>query len=126
MHLNRENEDRISEGFYSTLLNRSSIKMLAINQKKKKKKKIFFFFFLLFFFTNKKKWGGPYVVGAGGDENLKINFLWPYERRDGPFAADRGALLVFQDKIQGVESPYALVRFVPLGCDVSISCDLIS
>ena len=76
MHLNGENEDRISEGFYSTFLNRSSIKMLAINQKsKKKKKKNFFFFF--FFFTNKKTWGGPFFVGAGGDENLKINFLWP-------------------------------------------------
>ena len=22
-------------------------------------------------------WGGPFFVGAGGDENLKINFLWP-------------------------------------------------
>ena len=40
-----------------------------------------------------------------------------YERRDGPFAADRGTLLVFQVKIRGVESPYVLVRFVPLGCD---------
>ena len=49
-----------------------------------------------------------------------------YERRDGPFAADRGTLLVFQVKIRGVESPYVLVRFVPLGCDVSISCDPIS
>ena len=49
-----------------------------------------------------------------------------YERRDGPFAADHGNLLVFQDKIRGVESPYVLVRFVPLGCDVSISCDPIS
>ena len=39
-----------------------------------------------------------------------------YERRDGPFAADRGTLLVFQVKIRGVESPYVLVRFVPLGC----------
>ena len=69
----------MSEGFYSTFLNRSSIKMLAINQKKKKKN-FFFFFFLLFFFffTNKKTWGGPFFVGAGGDENLKINFLWPY------------------------------------------------
>ena len=42
-----------------------------------------------------------------------------YERRDGPFAADRGTLLVFQVKIRGVESPYVLVRFVPLGCDVT-------
>ena len=49
-----------------------------------------------------------------------------YERRDGPFAADRGTLLVFQVKIGGVESPYVLVRFVPLGCDVSISCGPIS
>ena len=49
-----------------------------------------------------------------------------YERRDGPFAADRGTLLVFQVKIRGVESPYVLVRFVPLGCDVSISYDPIS
>ena len=24
-------------------------------------------------------WGGPFFVGAGGDENLKINFLWPYD-----------------------------------------------
>ena len=47
-----------------------------------------------------------------------------YERRDGP--ADRGTLLVFQVKIRGVESPYVLVRFVPLGCDVSIFCDPIS
>ena len=37
-----------------------------------------------------------------------------YEPRDGPFAADRGTLLVFQVKIRGVESPYILVRFVPL------------
>ena len=49
-----------------------------------------------------------------------------YERHDGPFAADRGTLLVFQVEIRGVESPYVLVRFVPLGCDVSISCDPIS
>ena len=49
-----------------------------------------------------------------------------YERRDGPFAAYRGTLLVFLVKIQGVESPYVLVRFVPLGCDVSISCDPIN
>ena len=74
VHLNRENEDRIRERFYSAFLNRSSIKMLAINQKSLKKKKIFFFFLL---FTNKKTWGGPFFVGAGGDENLKINFLWP-------------------------------------------------
>ena len=49
-----------------------------------------------------------------------------YERRDGPFAADRGTLLVFQVKIRGVASPNVLVRFVPLGCDLSISRDLIS
>ena len=49
-----------------------------------------------------------------------------YARRDGLFAADRGTLLVFQVKIRGVESPYVLVRFVPLGWDVSISCDPIS
>ena len=61
--MNGENEDRISKGFYSTFLNRSSVKMLAINKK----------------LTNKKTWGGrrPFFVGAGGDENLKINFLWP-------------------------------------------------
>ena len=64
--LNRENEDRISEGFDSTFLNRSSIKMLAINQKKKKKKKKFFFFFFFFtfffffFFTNKKRGAAPF------------------------------------------------------------------
>ena len=54
--------------------------MLAINQKSSKK--FFFFFFFFFFtllFTNKKTWGGPFFVGAGGDENLKINFLWPYQ-----------------------------------------------
>ena len=53
MHKNRENEDRIREGFfYSAFLNRSSIKMMAINQKskKKKKKKNFFIFFIFFFF----------------------------------------------------------------------------
>ena len=49
-----------------------------------------------------------------------------YEHRDGPFAADRGTLLVFQVKIRGVESPYVLVRFVPLGSHVSISCNSIS
>ena len=52
-YLNGENEDRISEGFYSTFLNRSSIKMLAINKKKKKKKKKKFFFFFFFFFFYK-------------------------------------------------------------------------
>ena len=56
--------------FYSTFLNRSSIKMLAINKKKKKKKKKKYFFF-----------DGPFFVGAGEDENLKINFLWPYVYR---------------------------------------------
>ena len=42
-----------------------------------------------------------------------------YERHNGPFAADRGTLLVFQVKIQGVASPYVLVCFVPLGCNLS-------
>ena len=86
--MNGENEDRISEGFYSKFLNRSSIKMLAINKKKKKKKIFFFtFFFFFFFYTNKKMWGGPFFVGAGGDENLKINFLWPY-KQDAWFSHD--------------------------------------
>ena len=49
-----------------------------------------------------------------------------YERRDVPLAADRGILLVFQVQIRGVESPYVLIRFVPLGCEVSISRDPIS
>ena len=34
---------------------------------------VFFFFFL----ANKKPLGGRFQTGAGGDENLNINFLWP-------------------------------------------------
>ena len=48
-----------------------------------------------------------------------------YESRDGPFAADRGTLLVFQVKIRSVASPYVLVRFVQIACDLSISRDRI-
>ena len=55
--------------------------MPGYQPKKKKKKKNFFFFFYIFF-TNKKRRGGPFFEGAGGDENLKINFLWPYSNYD--------------------------------------------
>ena len=35
----------------------------------------FSFFFL---FKQLKKWGGRFIKGAGGDENLKIYLVWPY------------------------------------------------
>ena len=34
--------------------------------------------FIIFFNQNKKTRGGGFGVGAGGDENLIINFYWPY------------------------------------------------
>ena len=49
-----------------------------------------------------------------------------YERREGPFVAYRGTLLVFQVKIRDVETPCVLVRFVALECDSSFSRDPIS
>jgi hypothetical protein len=31
----------------------------------------------MIFLKNKKQWGGALFRGAGGDENLKINFMFP-------------------------------------------------
>lgn len=46
-------------------------------------KYMYYFHFLLktknkiLFFLNKKTWGGGFGAGAGGNENLTINFYWP-------------------------------------------------